>query len=258
MKKLLLLSAAIAIASSLSAQFYAGIGAGYGLGASKTVVGVQVSDDGNTQTNVYGSYGQGVNIVGKAGYMFNDFLGAELVADYFIGAAQTNYQYKNDLIESKSNALLLAPQLVVKTEMGIYSRFGIAVPVMGGTTTTGSYEKYMGGADDLVFEKESHGTFSIGYTGTIGYNYAISDNMDFFAELQYVGMSVKGGDSKYTKKTLGSKDLLDGAKTSEIETEYVDSIDGSATQDPDSPAKEIAETSPFSSIGVNVGIVMKF
>ena len=258
MKKILLFAVATFVVSSLSAQFYAGLGVGYGLGVSSGVVGYEVSDDGNTTTNVYGSYGQGFNITGKAGFMFSDYLGAELGMDYFMGAAQTNEKSKTNLVESSSNAFILAPQFVIKTEMGLYSRFGVVLPVAGATTTTGKYENYGGSGQDFEFEKESQGAFSMGVIAAVGYNYALSDNMDLYAELQYVGMSVKSGTSKFTKKTMGSTDLLDGANTKDIETEFVDSIDHTATQEDDKPSQELAGESPFSSFGLNIGVVMKF
>ena len=67
MKKVLLFIVTVFIATSMSAQFYAGLGVGYGFGAQKRVLGQETS--GTTTENLYGSFGQGINIQPKVGDM---------------------------------------------------------------------------------------------------------------------------------------------------------------------------------------------
>ena len=105
---------------------------------------------------------------------------------------------------------------------------------------------------------ESQGSFSLGLTGAFGYNYAISDNMNFFAELQYSAMSMKSGTSKYTKLEVGGKDQLAGMDVRDKEVEYVDEVSSTDNQDPNVAAKALKGTSPFSAIGLNIGVTFSF
>ncbi len=267
MKKLLLLSAAIVIASSLSAQFYAGFGAGYSMGASKRANGVQYDSEA-TQTNIYGSYGQGLNLNLKLGYMFNDNIGFELGTSYLLGATQTKHDASTSIgdpagymipagtVKATSNGLRLSPQLLLKTESGLYSRVGIIIPVMGKTVV--EYDLNVALNTQLTATEEYHGSFSMGIIGAIGYSYAFADNMDLFAELEYIGMSIKSGTAEYTKYEMNGTDQLEKMTTSAKETEFVDEVKATDNTSTDEPTKELRQEAPFSSFGLNIGIVMKF
>jgi len=264
MKKNLLLIIALFVATTMSAQFYAGLGLGYGMGASKRANGVEYSGTNNSvQTNIYGSYGQGFNTTLKLGFMFNDNMGLELGVSYLFGAAQTKVKTATSLLEAKSNGLRLMPQLVYRLDNGFYGRFGIIIPVLGKTVATGHDDKWsplpgVVPAAERDYEIETHGSFSIGFAGAIGYNYALSDNMNLFGEIEYIGLSIKSGTATITKYDFGGKDQLENMKTFQKETEYVDEIDASTTQDPEKPSQALKQKAPFSSFGLNIGITMTF
>jgi len=262
MRKNLFLILAIAFATTMSAQFYAGLGVGYGLGASKRVLGHEVN--GTTTTNLYGSFGQGLNIQPKLGYMFNENMGFELGVNYFMGSTQTLGKTTTSLTEGKSSGLILAPQFVLKTESGIYTRVGIFLPVMGKTIITSTDSDYMGSGAKMDMEMERQGSFSLGLIGAIGYSFAISEQMNFFVELQYSAMSMKSGTSKYTKLEVGGQDQLANMDTFDKETTYVDELTASSNTssnpnyNKDAAKEALKETAPFSAIGINVGITFSF
>jgi len=261
MKKLLLISLIAFAIISADAQFYAGLGLGYGFGSNKRVVGNEITATSNS--NVYGSYGQGFNINPKLGYMVNDNMGFELGIDYFMGATQTILKTSTDLQEGQSNALILAPQFVLKTDNGLYSRFGIFVPVAGKTTITIESSNYYG--TDLSAEAETKGSFSVGVVAALGYEYSLNDNLSLFGELQYSGISVRSGTFEYTKFEVGGKDKLADMDEYDKKTEYVDELNSSSNNssyntnyDKDSAKEELKSTSPFSSFAINVGVIYKF
>lgn len=256
MKKTLLLVVVAALAMNVNAQFYAGLGLGYGLGADKQVVGSEYG--ATTEKNIYGSYGQGFNAALKLGYMFSDNLGVELGTSYLIGSTLTRVKTPTLNMEAKSSNLRLAPQLVAKLDNGLYSRFGFIVPVIGKTVIDLKDTDFSGLGVTQEATVEAKGAFSLGFIGAVGYGYALSESMDLFCELEYIGLEIKAKESKITKMEVGGQDQLPGMTTNMIETEFVDDIDYAEAVDPNAPAKSIRTTSPFSSFGLNVGIVMKF
>ena len=263
MKKNLLLVVALFLATTMSAQFYAGLGVGYGMGASKRVNGTKI--DGNTTTNIYGSYGQGFNTTLKAGFMFNDNMGVELGVSYLFGATQTKDDHKDYLEEAKSNGLRLIPSLVYKLDNGFYGRFGVIVPVMGSTVITAVDDDFMGMGIKKETEMETHGSFSIGFAGAIGYEYALSDNLNLFGEVEYIGMSIKSGSATFTKYDVGGKDQLGAMTTSQKEYTFLDEVDNSSDNTPSNPNYDASKATvtmrqkaPFSSFGLNIGVTYAF
>jgi hypothetical protein len=168
------------------------------------------------------------------------------------------------LTEGQSTALILAPQFVLKANGGLYSRFGIFVPVAGKTVVTSTDSKFMG-SYSLDMEAESKGSLSIGVVAALGYSINLGDNLSIFGELQYSGLSSRSGTYKLTKYELNGKDNLDNLTTYQKEVEYVDEINSSSNNtayntniDPDKPKEELKTTSPFSAVAINVGVIYKF
>lgn len=263
MKKNLLMIIALFVATTLSAQFYAGLGLGYGLGASKRANGEEV--DGTKTTNIYGSYGQGFDAALKLGFMFNNNMGIEVGISYLFGASQTLYKSATDLKEAKSHGLRLIPQLVYKLDNGFYGRFGIIIPALGKTLTTEKNDKYLGMPVVMESEMESRGAFSVGFAGAIGYSFELNDNMNLFGEIEYIGLSIKNSSAEFTRFEVGGNDQLPNMATGVKEYTFLDEIDDSTdntwtnpNHDPNKPTVALRQKAPFSSIGLNIGITMTF
>ncbi len=269
MKRNLLLIIALFVATSMSAQFYAGLGVGYGMGASKRANGLEYS--GTKTINIYGSYGQGFSPNLKLGFMFNDNMGFELGVSYLFGASQTKYKSEFQLEEAKSNGLRIAPQLVYKLDNGFYGRFGMIIPLLGKTVITETDDKLMVAPNTFVKKEmvtETKGSFSIGFIGAIGYGFALNDNMTLFGEIEYIGLSIKSGSATITKLEVDGNDKLANMDTYQKEYEFVDEIDSSKDNlidqttgqpvNPDTPWLMLKQKAPFSSFGLNIGIIMTF
>ncbi len=254
MKKNLFFIAALFVASSVSAQFYAGLSAGYALGADKQVLGVETTS--TSDINLYGSFGNGMNINLKLGYNFTDNLGFELGANYLLGSTQTIEKDEDYLKEGKSSGLRLSPQLTFRLENGLYSRMGLVVPVMGSTIATVN-DKSNTGVETKI-SVENKGSFSVGFIGSIGYSYKVSDNLSVFGELEYLSLTIKQGTSSITEYTMNGTDVLSTLKTIQKETEYVDEVKNTDNTNVDAPRKVLANRAPFSAIGLNIGVMMSF
>ncbi len=283
MKKNLLFVVAIFLATTLSAQLYVGAKLGYGLGANKYEAGTIMA--GESQSIEWGSMGQGMQLGLKAGYFFNDNLGFELGIDYFmsyegrIADVKVPTAANIDVIQdvtAKSKQLRLIPQLVLKTDMGVYSRFGIILPVIGTTTVTSHQEEVVMAPGPIKMTTDSEieykGKFSIGFAGAVGYQYEISDDLHVFGELQYTGLTIRGATSEVVAYSINDIDQLPGLDIIQKETTFVDELSaGSNTYDnnpagdpynttPDTEkAKDVLRTSTvYSSYGINIGITMAF
>ena len=263
MKKLLFIALFAFVFTNINAQFYSGLSFGYGIDANKSALGTETSDDG-AETQLYGSFGEGFNITGKFGYMLTEHVGLELGVNYLIGATQTLYKANGNLKEGYSNALVMIPQLVLKTKVGLYSRLGFVVPVVGKTTITTSYDKSWYSSSRYT-EEEFHGSFTLGFAATLGYSLNLSDKLSIFGEVQYQGLSVVNGSSEYTTYEVGGENKLNDMDTYDIETEYVETLDDNSNNDnynpnydKDSAKEELAGTTPFSSLVFSIGIVYTF
>jgi len=188
-------------------------------------------------------------------------MGIEMGVSYLFGASQTKYKTSSELEEAKSSGLRIAPQLVYKLDNGFYGRFGVIIPVAGKTIITSTDDSVMVGLNTYAKKEvttETKGSFSIGFIGAIGYNFALNDNMNLFGEIEYVGLSIKSGSATVTQVDIGGESYLDKMKTFQKEYEFVDEIDSSVKFDPEKPTQMLKQKAPFSSIGLNIGITMTF
>jgi len=280
MKRNLLFVVAIFLATTMSAQLYVGARLGYGIGAQKYAVGKKVTDDG--QENIWGSMGQGLPLGIKVGYFFTDNLGVELGINYWMGAEQTAADmelsaydigapipatdFKNKTT-AKSSQLRLMPQLVYRSDMGVYGRFGMVIPVTGSTVVNKSTEFKMPVSGDKMTSEEEityKGSFAIGFAGAMGYQYEISDNMHLFGELEYVSLTIRGKSSEITSKKVNDKDQLEAMTTFQKETNFVDKLDKDSNTaanpkvDATKPLDDLRTSTVYSSLRFNIGITMAF
>lgn len=266
MKKNLLLALLLVSAMGLSAQMYVGLGFGYHMAAQDRALGTSYATNGDA-SNIYGSMGQGVIPALKFGYMLDDNWGIEFGFSYLMGGEQTVYEdlqpsmYDSytEKITAVSNMIRLSPQLVFKTEMGIYFRAGLIIPVGGKTMVSRTVDvEFNGTTSNTSVEIENHGAFTAGFDGAIGYGFSLNDNMTIFGELEYVGLRIYGATATVTKYEVDGKDKLPDLKTIQIETEYVDEVLTTDNTSEDEPFKDLKSSSPYSSLGINFGIIYHF
>lgn len=259
-KKVLLFAAATMITAGASAQLSVGLKTGYTMPTKSTVIGTETN--GTTTTNIYGSFTKGIPVSLEFAYMLSDNIGIQMDATYLMGSeimtnsiSSTSFDMK---AYSKSSQIRLAPQLRFELD-NIYSRMGLMIPVGGKTTFRQEQTTTIPllGTSETIIEGESKGSLSIGYVGAIGYQMDFGDNLQLFGEFEVVSLSIKSKSQEITRYDVDGIDQTSGMTTSQLQTEYVDELDSSASTSPSEPSKALAGIAPFSSYGFQVGVRIK-
>lgn len=261
----------IAVLSGTAAMAQGGsvaVNIGYGLGTPSEVLGTD-SQPGN-ETNIYGTYGSGLNFGITPGYMLTEHFGMEIGLNYFMGTEVMNGKYTNSdgTYESyvKSNQFRILPNLVVSSGgdvMSVYAKVGLVLPVTG-TTFSRAEDSGAGALSGFgtaaTFKAETKGQFSLGYSGAIGGNYNLSDNLSLFAELSGNYLRIKGKSTSYTEYTVAGQDVLGVMPTYMKEIEYEDEVNPllDPSDTPSAARKELAPKNNYSAIFLNIGIKFNF
>lgn len=298
MKKHLLLLVALIIATSASAQYYVSASAGLSIGSAGILTGTSLNSDYSVAKNHYGSYGEGINGQIKAGYFFNDMFGAEIGLAYLHGSDQNISYYKTNKSDAgvtsiseytegtgHGRAYGFTAALVYNFNENVYGKIGAITKVGGKTeaefnrTTPTPLSAY--GIAPILSEGKAdyHGRIPLGFTATFGYKFNLNDNLNLFAEIEYLGINVTRDNSEYTELTITTPAIpagvvgasavpsmvwnlgdapmahpVFGTIAAPTEIEYVDSLDPLNTDS----SKSLSSTVPYSSIGINFGITYTF
>lgn len=218
------------------------------------------------------SYAQGVNFGLIVGYYFNQYLAVEVDANYLIGAEFTaRDEEDSDFFRSttdyrtSANMLRIIPALVISPGfegLDPYARIGL---VLG----FGQIEYRQ---SDVLTDRQSNttnrttqssefsGGLAWGINGSLGLRYALSDRLSLFGEVNLISMSYAPTRGELVEATDNGMDVLPFLPTSEKELELVDEIQEDFNNPrPDSePTQALRQHFPFSSIGLNLGIVVHF
>ncbi len=239
------------------------VNVGYGLGTPSEVLG-QESEPAQI-ANIYGTLGSGLNFGITPGYMLSEHFGLELGINYFLGTemmmdkstamnSQTHTEY------AKSNQLRILPNLVFSTgtesALSGYAKAGLVLPVIG--TTFSRVEDTGTGFAAYNYEAETKGQFTLGFSGSLGGAYKISDGVSLFAELNSVNMRIKGKTTSITSYEYAGQNVLGTMTTSDKEVEYVDEYNTAVAQNDNEPTKALAPKTNFGAIFLNIGVKFNF
>ena len=296
MKKLLIFIFAL-IASTASAQYYVSVSGGAQIGSTGVLMGTEVSKDKTKLTNKYGSFGEGLNAQIRAGYFFNKMFGVELGLVYLHGADQARDTYKTyyakgsstlteEIVDAKgyARAYGLSAALTYNFNDNVYGKFG-AITKIGGKTVAELTRSTSTPFGPVVAtgKQEYFGRVPLGFIAALGYKYKLSDKLNLFAELEYLGISVTRDKSEFTSLTIVAPAVPAGslgggqpAQTIPVytwqlgQTPYAHPVFGTlyapttityedtlANPNTD-PSKTLSEVSPYSSFGINIGVTYSF
>jgi len=304
MKKYLFLLITLVIATSASAQFYVSASGGAQIGSAGFLMGTELNAAGTTATNEYGSFGEGFNAQLRAGYFWNKTFGIEVGLGYLHGADQVKDSQKtyltmvpalggatatvqdNTVAKAYGRAYGATAALVYNFNEHIYGKFGVVTKVGGKTVAEATNVVKVTLAENVYapapagtvaipagaplktvttnLEQEFHGRIPLGFIGAMGYKHKLTDNLNLFAELEYLGINVTRDNSEYTKfnsvdSTNPTPTTLEMLPVSMREFEYVDSLPVPyANTDTTKPTKVLSEVVPYSSFGINFGITYTF
>ncbi|MHC1738023.1 MAG: outer membrane beta-barrel protein [Ignavibacteriaceae bacterium] len=257
-------------ANNLFAQgIYAKINAGYGLNLSSQNIkyfnftNLTVDNVSATYEQVDASLGKGLTFEGAVGYMFNKNIGAELGVSYLLGTKTKTEQllYGSKRNNSLSaNMLRINPSVVFAVnfdEFDTYAKLGLII----GFGKIMYEDNYISSAGIVLNEKmELNGGIAWGLNAGVGTIYSISKMLSLFCEVNMFNLSYSPTTGKLTESNLNGTDRLPNMTTREKEIDFVDSYStNTATPTPHSePRKELKESFPFGSVGINAGIQIKF
>lgn len=270
MKKGLLLGALLLGAGAVSAQnLYVGLQAGYGIGTPSEVVGstTVVTSSGQTETNVYGTYGAGTNIGLNVGYMFSEHVGAELGFNYFLGSTvesvNTTVPTGTVTVNSKSTQFRLAPSLIVTTggDLALYGKGGLVLPVGGSTVTEyrdSGTNPFVGSVEQ---DYESKGAMSLGFQGAMGVSYNLSDKLSLFGEVGAVNLRIKGETRTTTAYKVDGTDQMSNLDTYDKEVVYVEELGPNSNNgaynsntDDNKAREELSNSTNYNAMFISVGV----
>jgi outer membrane protein W len=215
--------------------------------------------------NIPVSFGKGANVGLNLGYMFTKNMGAELGFNYLMGSEYTvSTRYNSDpnrTIDRTMSAKMMQfkPAMVFRTQfnkLSPYAKVGLLVGV-GSKIKLGTLEN----DPDYNYRSEERweydGGTSFGMHGALGAEYAINNKIGVFGEITGTGLTYAPKKGKMVTYTENGVDYLSDY---DVRQKEIDFQNGSYVDDggKDKPKKVGKQYTPFSSIGLNVGVRFKF
>lgn len=258
---------------------YARLGVGYSMGTTGEVLGTKYVEDANgnfTESNIYGTYGNGANFRLNVGYNLSQNFGFDLGIDYLLGSKVTDDEYSDpsqmETSETYTRQFRLAPSFIVRASnegmVQPYGGLGLLIPVTG-TTTNEVSGSYTGISGNYTQKTEATGQFSLGYEAFAGAYFKVpNDKVRIFAELRYSGLRIKGKEAEIVEvmdldPTGASTSIVDYIELGYIQNtkyEFVDEVnqDTNANNNAGDPIETLGATTNFSSFTIQVGVAMSF
>jgi hypothetical protein len=276
------------LSATLPAQsIYFRAGTGYGLPIATVSIGEMhsrsdlVTNSGTTYNNsvksVKASYGSGLDFNFAFGYRLNQNFIIDLNFQYLVGRkyetgstygyiAGNNGSYAdNDVTTASAKGLLINPSVIFSAGFGKaapYARFGL---IGGAPTVTSTSEIYYNGdgVDSIITRGEYTKGLAFGFQSAVGMNWKISEKIDLFTEVNFVGLTYYPGEYNLTKSIRGTgnskvdqifnslTNMTVSQKSTVFEKKYDPSV---VNSDATKPRTALRESFPFSSLSLKVGI----
>jgi len=220
--------------------------------------------------NADSGMGGGFPLMVRAGYMINNFVGADIGFNYLIGRQSTlNELIANDqtgTVTGETRQARLNPAIVFSTnrdlDLSAYSRLGLVLPLGGVTTVRSEFPpQFFPATAPTTQTEEIRGRFGVGYSGTLGAQYRVYERMYVFAEVEAIHLAVRRSNSQITQFSQHGNDALNQLNRYDRETNYVNELTSTSNNhrinpnpNENEPADELTSTTFFNSVGVNIGI----
>lgn len=285
---------ALTSAKSYAQEFYVRGGVGYSLENASTEFNnadpngltmiqqstdITINPDGSANVkSLNGTLGSGFKGTVTVGYMFNQYVGAELGFNYFTGEEKTIGKLNSPLMQSEAKAYLegldVMPAIFLTpgfAKLNPYARMGLLIPVAGKLYIDSQAYAPDGGGQDVDIsvkaKTEVESRFSVGFAGALGVSYPISPKLQIFGEVEMKSLSIKSKSAEIkeyetTAVTPAGTSLVPGMQLADMprnEThfEFEDSYTEGA-EDPTQPRKIPTQYVNASGIGFNLGIRYSF
>lgn len=287
MKKLLF-AVAILVATSVSAQSYISVSGGYSIPSAGVKFGEMVTTSG--VENSYGSYGEGINTQLRFGHFFNETFGLEFGFGYLHGSDQVISSVSGIPglpevdVKARGRAYGLSTSVVYNFSSNLYGRFGALIKLGGKTEVIGSIKGLALPANslpgvpmatnlDVDFVQDYKGRLPLGFVAAMGYKHSIGKNLNIFAEFEYMGISVTRDTSEMAKFSASLQEVpgsslpieavkgilaAGGSTLAPLFNENIEYVDDLPLGYDKNGEKQLSQTVPYSSFGINFGITYTF
>lgn len=251
------------LATNIHAQFYISAGGGYAYKCA-AAKNFNVSYTTQSYSNGYGSqttlmpafsFGKGINLIVSGIYYFTENIGCELMGEFLYSEPVKGTDKRQDVEVSLTYRAMMAelmPSLVLKTDSSkvrVYSRTGL---VLGYGAIRNIYEE-KGTGYLIKSEWKYSGGVPVGFSASLGLEYKKSRKISLFAEAAITSLSYgpRKGKRIYLKREGKYPNRNDAQNTEII---FVDNSTTSYSSTV-SNNQRMRPSYPFSSIGLNVGII---
>jgi opacity protein-like surface antigen len=250
---------------------YVGVNVGYSAAAGAANLEDLFNSSNPTTSNDYEnikfSFGKGVNAGLSFGYMFNENIGAELGVQYLIGdktkysrAINSGFIIFNTSGDMSAKMIQIKPSIVLATTIKNttpYAKFGM---VIGSGKITSNANTPLSPNISYAETRELKGGMAVGFTAAMGLNFSVSKNLFISGELNMINMQYSPKKSILTKYTENGVDRLSSLPVSAKEVEFVKkySYNYLTPTVTTSPSQSPSYTTPFGSIGINLGLKYNF
>ena len=251
------------------------------------------SDADGSYKPIHTTYGQGLNVSFRIGYMFNPYIGFDVGVTYSqsadISSTQLHYLYLPDStgvlqpsggylncqLSSSARSVSVSPSIIAafakpKFKFYPYVRIGLTLPVWTQVTQKIGIDLvdigpdpnapyFIGTRTDITIETKVK--FAIGFNAAFGVVYKPAPFMGLFFELtgQYLNLQAKS--SEITQWDADGVDLLPSRGAYRNQFNYVSSLTGTSNNaqvnsnyNPNQPKDDISYKIPYSNLGFNLGI----
>src|SRR5690606_8905618 len=121
------------------------------------------------------------------------------------------------------------------------------------------------GAGETNVETTTAGNATVGFRGSVGIGYSITDMISVSLEVSHTSLTIKPKSRTIDSYTVGGQDALGLVSTYDKETTYVDELNTSSNNDNVNPnysttsaKEEIGQKSNFSQLGLALGVKFNF
>lgn len=232
------------------------------------------------------SLGKGFDFGITAGYKFHENMSIELGLSYLVGGKINTESYTKELgyyggdnsehiyerkAEFKANMLKINPSICLNLgadKIDPYIKVGVLLGIgkinynlaRTSSNVEDSQDFSYNSTSNSISKYEFNGSFAFGYNAGIGVVYKLDDHLSLFGEVNFVSMRYSPSKGKITKMEQNGVDQLSDMTTYETEVDFVEEItsNSSSVHDEDQADKSLKVSFPFSSVGLNVGIIYAF
>lgn len=267
------------------------------VGESDYMLSIVNSDTLISDKVIYGSNGGGINAGITVGYMFNNNIGLETNLSYVasgeVTLAQRNTPTYQSFHKIHTQRLEVAPTLIMQTggeKLKFFTKVGVVFPFWGINKSEIVIEEQEGAlasvllgtpiaAADSYLEAEAltKARFAYGVSSSVGVLAPLGNKINFFAELRYVGMTVKPKKTTYEdfyvliqlpdaeNPFITEERTLDMLEVIQKEINYVNELTHTSNNetynsqvDNNKPQDELSFKQSYSNVGLHIGINFVF